>query len=61
MDKHGYFYEGLIKDDKKSGFGYEVLPGVGQYSGSLKNGVKHGNGKMTYISRETYKGVWVKN
>jgi hypothetical protein len=29
MDKHGYFYEGLIKDDKKSGFGYEVLPGVG--------------------------------
>jgi len=42
----------------KCGIGKQNYTGVGDYHGYWENGVRHGEGIMTYVNNDVYSGNW---
>lgn len=55
----GSFYDGLLENNKRNGFGLYTFPSGDQYEGQWRNDLMHGRGRMEWKSDGTwYNGDW---
>ena len=54
----GSFYEGLLRDGKRCGFGLYVFSDKSQYEGQWESDCHHGRGRMDWTDGGWYNGEW---
>jgi hypothetical protein len=52
------FYQGLLRDGKRSGFGLYVFSDQSQYEGQWESDCMHGRGRMDWSDGGWYNGQW---